>query len=389
MEPERLQRLLRDAAAPDEDGARERAWDSVGAAYEQRPVRPRVPRRTPVAIAAAVAALAFALSPPGDAVADWVRDAVGIAPKAASESTTTAEKLPAGGRLLVTAGGSAWIVERNGTHRRLGAWSGAAWSPKGLFVVVWRGRRLAALDPRGRVRWSFEAPRPITEAQWSQSGFRIAYRSGSALRVVAGDGNDDRVLDPGTFRPTAWRPGVREHVLAYSSGGHVDIVDADSQARLARIRLPHVPNSLAWSADGKRLYVNLHRSIAIYDARGRRTGRIRMPGRLTVTTFAPARSGSLVAAARRDPDTGRSDVALVGPRSQPRVLFGGDGRFTKLRFSPTGSWLLVAWPDADQWVFVRPGATGAARVLSSPAVSKRFGGAGFPQLGGEWCCAGG
>lgn len=113
-----------------------------------------------------------------------------------------------------------------------------------------------------------------------------------------------------------------------------------------------------------------------------------MPGRLTVTTFVPARSGSLVASARRDPDTGRSDVALVGPRTEPEVLFGGDGRFTRLRFSPTGSWLLVAWPDADQWVFVRPGTTGAARVLSSPALSRRFGAGGFPQVGGDWCCAG-
>ena len=51
--------------------------------------------------------------------------------------------------------------------------------------------------------------------------------------------------------------------------------------RLARIRLPHVPHELAWSADGRRLYVNLHRSLAIYDASGRRTGRIWMPGRQT------------------------------------------------------------------------------------------------------------
>jgi WD40 repeat protein len=387
MEPERLERLLHDAAAPDEDAARERAWHRVGAAYEQRPARPRVPRRAPAALAAAIAALAVALSPPGDAVADWVRDAVGLKPKAPVGDVRTAESLPSGGRLLVTSGGTAWIVERDGTRRRLGAWSGASWSPQGRFVVVWRGRRLAALDPRGRVRWSFQAPRPVTDAQWSPSGFRIAYRSGSDLRVVGGDGNGDRMVDPGTFSPMAWRPGVREHVLAYSSGGHVDIVDTDRRARLARILLPHVAGTLAWSPDGQRLYVNLHRLLAIYDARGRRTGRIRMPGRLTVTTFAPARSGELVAVARRDPDGIRSDVALVGTRSAPRVLFSADGRFTRLRFSPNGAWLLVAWPDADQWVFIRPGATGAKRVLASPAVSARFGTGGFPQVGGDWCCA--
>jgi hypothetical protein len=180
----------------------------------------------------------------------------------------------------------------------------------------------------------------------------------------------------------AWRPGAA-HVLAYLSGAHIDIVDVDTRRRLARIRLPHVPHELAWSADGSRLYVNLHRSLAIYDARGRRTGRIRMPGRQTVTTFAPARSGSLVAVARRSGAS--SEVALMAPRAPDRVLFRGDGRFTRLRYSPSGRWLLVAWPQADQWVFLRPGATGARRVLAAPGVTRRIGSRGFPQLSG-WCC---
>jgi hypothetical protein len=384
VDPEHLERLLRRTAAPDEDGARDRAWRSVGAAFAQRPTRPRAPRRAPVALAGAVAALAVALSPPGDAVADWVRGAVGLEPKARLEAVRTAERLPSGGRLLVTAGGTAWIVERDGTRRRLGAWSGASWSPHGRFVVAWRGPRLAALDLRGRVRWSLRTARPVTGAQWSPSGLRVAYRAGGDLRVVAGDGTGDRLFDQGTFRPLAWRPSVREHVLAYSSGGHVDIVDVDRRARLARILLPHVAGALAWSPDGGRLYVNLHRSVAVYDPRGRRIRRIRMPERLTVTSFAPARSGSLVAVARRDPGGRRSDVALVGTRSAPRVLFSADGRFTRLHFSPSGAWLLVAWPDADQWVYVRPGRTGARRVLAAPQVSGRFG-SGFPQLSG-WCC---
>ena len=181
-----------------------------------------------------------------------------------------ADRLPSGGRLLVTSGGSAWIVEANGKRRRLGAWTSASWSPHGRFAVVWRERRLAAVDRRGHVRWSLLAPRPVTNALWSPSGFRVAYRSGQDLRVVAGDGTGDRLLDPGTFRPLAWRPGAA-HVLAYLSGAHVDIVDVDSGRRLSRIRLPHVPHDLAWSADGRRLYVNLHRSLAIYDASGRRT----------------------------------------------------------------------------------------------------------------------
>ena len=129
--------------------------------------------------------------------------------------------------------------------------------------------------------------------------------------------------------------------------------------------------------------MNLHRSIAIYDGRGRRTGRIWMPGRQTVTSFAPARGGSLVAVARRSGTA--SEVALMAPGARDRVLFRADGRFTRLRFSPSGRWLLVAWPLADQWVYLRPGASGASRVLAAPRVSRRFGGRGFPQLRG-WCC---
>jgi hypothetical protein len=190
------------------------------------------------------------------------------------------------------------------------------------------------------------------------------------------------VLDPGTFRPLAWRPGAA-HVLAHLSGAHIDVVDIDSGRRLTRIDLPHVPHEFAWSADGRRLYVNLHRSIAIYDARGRRTGRIRMPGRATVTTFVPARSGPLVAVARRSGAS--SEVALMAPGERDRVLFRADGRFSRLRFSPSGRWLLVSWPQADQWVFLRPGATGARRVLAASGVTRRIGSRGFPLVSG-WCC---
>jgi hypothetical protein len=223
----------------------------------------------------------------------------------------------------------------------------------------------------------------VSQALWSPSGFRIAYRSGSDLRVVAGDGSGDRLLDAGIFRPTAWRPGAR-HVLAYLSGAHVDVVDVDTRQRLARVSLPHVPREIAWSADGRRLYVNLHRSIAVYDARGRRTARIWMPRGWAATTFVPARKGDGVAVARRRHTT--SEVALMRPRGGPdRVLFRADGRFSRLRFSPSGRWLLVAWPLADQWVYLKPGASGAAQVKATAEVSRRFDARGFPQLQG-WCC---
>ncbi len=373
---------LRQAVAPDEDGARERALLRLQDEFARR--EPVAPRRTraPWAVAAVLCVLAAALSPPGEAVADWVRTAVGLRPELPTDRAPRADRLPSGGRLLVSSSGITWIVDANGKRRRLGAWSAASWSPHGKFVIAWKGRRLAALDLRGNVRWSLTAPRPISQALWSPSGFRVAYRTGGDLRVVAGDGTGDRLLDAGTFRPAAWRPGAR-HVLASLSGAHVDVVDVDTRQRLARITLPHVPSQIAWSADGTRLLVNLHRSIAVYDARGRRTARMWMPGRQTVTTFAPARGGSLVAVARRERTS--SEVALMRPGGPDRVLFRADGRFTRLRFSPSGRWLLVAWPLADQWVYLRPGAEGARQMLAAPRVSRRFGTRGFPQVSG-WCC---
>jgi hypothetical protein len=110
-----------------------------------------------------------------------------------------------------------------------------------------------------------------------------------------------------------------------------------------------------------------------------------MPGRQTVSTFTPARSGALVAVARRAATGQASEVALMGPGAATRVLFRADGPFTRLRFSPSGRWLLVAWPTADQWVFLRPGATGARRVLAASDVTRRLGASGFPQISG-WCC---
>ncbi len=68
-------------------------------------------------------------------------------------------------------------------------------------------------------------------------------------------------------------------------------------------------------------------------------------------------------------------------RRPDRVLFRADGRFTRLRFSPSGRWLLVAWPLADQWVYLGPAprgppsveATARVSAASTPAASRSSG----------------
>ena len=76
MNEERVRELLRDRPAPDEAAAQERAWRVFEAALEQRTPQRRRRSRRLVAVLAVVGLLVGALTPPGQAVADWLRDVV-------------------------------------------------------------------------------------------------------------------------------------------------------------------------------------------------------------------------------------------------------------------------------------------------------------------------
>jgi hypothetical protein len=92
-----------------------------------------------------------------------------------------------------------------------------------------------------------------------------------------------------------------------------------------------------------------------------------------------------VAVALRLRGADRSEVfafSLDRQDAPQRRLFAGAGTFSGLAWAPNGRWLLVAWPTADQWVFLRTGAS--ARIDAIANVSSQFG--SFPTLNG-WCCA--
>jgi len=74
-----LGRRLRSLRVPDEDGATERAWGVVRAAFQERePVSwPRRHTRPLLAAAAGLAVVAAAVTPPGRAVVGSLRDAIG------------------------------------------------------------------------------------------------------------------------------------------------------------------------------------------------------------------------------------------------------------------------------------------------------------------------
>ena len=75
--------------------------------------------------------------------------------------------------------------------------------------------------------------------------------------------------------------------------------------------------------------------------------------------------------------------SLLGRGGAPRRVLAGSG-LRQVLWSPDGRWLLVSWPAADQWVFVR--VAGRPRIAAVSHIAHQLSpGGGFPQLDG-WCC---
>lgn len=310
-------------AIPLPEGAEERAWQVVRAAYEERTPSPRERKvwRPVVVLAAAAVVAGVVASPPGQAVLDSIREAVGI-----ERAQPALFSLPAPGPLLVESADGVWVVQADGSKRPLGDWREGSWSPFGRFVVVARANELAAVEPNGDVRWSLARPR-VRFPRWAGDRIdtRIAYLSGSSLRVVAGDGAGDRLLrrNVASVAP-AWLPGEGFRLAYTDRGGRMVVVDADT-------------------------------------------------GRVLRTAAAPTPDATI-----RQRGTA-SEVVAGG-----RVVFRGTGEFRDVARSPDGNWLLVTWPTADQWVFVRM--DGRRKIEAVSGITRQFGGGSFPRIAG-WCCA--
>jgi hypothetical protein len=364
---------LQGVTVPDADGARERAWRVVSAAHAAREPTPRGRRRWPLAVAVAAAVLVAALaSPPGRAVLDNLREAVGV-----ERAQPALFSLPAPGRLLVTSDAGIWVAQADGSRRLLGSYSEASWSPFGRFVVAARENELAALEPDGDVRWTLARPQ-VAFPRWAgtKTDTKITYLTGSRLHVVAGDGTND--VDAGGMPAAAriapaWRPGGG-FVLAYAdTRGRVTVYDAASGSVHFRTRpIPDIV-SLDWSPHD-RLLVGRAGGLELYGAQGQRLRRVRLPG-VVAAAFAP--DGRRIAILRR------AEVFVVDTnRRTTRRVFAGAGLLDGLAWSPDGRWLLAGWPDADQWVFVRGD---GRRIRAVSNVSEQFRSRAFPRVEG-WCC---
>ena len=237
-----MRRKLERIEIPGEHEARERSLAVVRKAFAER--EPQAPRRSWKPVAAIALGLLIAaglLSPPGRAVLGDIREAVGV-----EKAEPALFSLPAPGRLLVTADSGAWVVDEDGSKRRLGSYREASWSPFGRFVVASRRNELVALTPGGEVRWTLARPN-VRFPRWggTKTDTRIAYLSQGKLRVVGGDGKRDRLLDGlADEGAPAWQQGPG-HRLAYARrDGTVRVVDADTGAVLDR----DAPRSLVEAA---------------------------------------------------------------------------------------------------------------------------------------------
>lgn len=316
-----MKRELERIDIPGEHEARARTWTTVRTAFERRE-RVTWPRRHGRALAwsaAACTVVAAALTPPGHSVVNSIRDAVGRT-QGVRHAHRELVLVPSGGTLLVDSRRGTWIVHGTGTRRLISGLHDPSWSPHGLFVAgVFHTFELAVVDPQARVRWEKPRKALIRSPRWSFDGYRIAYFASDTLRVINGDGTGDRLIGPADPSvPPVW--AARTHVVTYRAGRTVRSLDVD-RGRSVRLRTPTVRTRVA---------VNGARSIV-----------------------------------------------LLGRRQ----VFSGKGRFSGVEPSPDGRWLLVAWPTADQFVFVR--VVGKPKLYAVSNITRQFG--SFPTIAG-WCC---
>jgi len=368
--------------------AEDRSWEVVRRAFEERTAAPgrRALASNTLLLAGLGAALVTAFvaavfSPPGHAVFERVRQAVGV-----DHADPALFSLPAPGRLLVVSaeGGGIWLADANGYKRKLGTYEDAEWSPHGLYVVTTRRNELTALDVDKGVRWSL-ARHDVAWPTWSgtRADTRIGYLAAGGLRVVGGDGRGDRLLD-GTAAAVApaWAPS-RRFAITYVSGSSTIVLREASGRVVWRRQVGVVPSALQWSTDGRLLAVRSSHRVIVLDARGRVKRTISSLGSLlTAVAFKPGTHSLAVVA--RSPARTELRLVDVDRPGRSRLLFAGPGVFGDIVWSPDASTLLVDWPTANQWIFLRGQKVHAVAV-----------GAEFPRhddlrprllVAQRWCC---
>ena len=377
---------VREQPLPGEAEAAARTWAVVEAALEARlaaDVAARRRRMLPrLALVAGVAgcALLAVLTPAGAWLEERFDDDRGPRPPGFAA-------LPKGGSVLTINRTGAYAIDAEGGSQRLGSFTQAGWSPRGKHVVGVEGRRLVAVTPTGTPKWTLVRPHRVHHPAWSRDqGFAVAYLEGSALRVIAGDGDPatHRLVRRGVAPVTpAWRPGS-DLVLTYAAAdGGVETIDVTTGARLWRSRLAGAVRALAAAAGG-RVVALTPRAVTVLGPRGHPVLSTRLPGAGQELAVDP-RGLRAAVSLRQNGGARVVEVPLGQPTEEPgglevKPLFQGD--VDGIAWAGDGLHLLVGWRGADQWLLFDAG----GNVSALHEVSRELGAAGgFPRVVG-WCC---
>ena len=392
---QRVRSALQELEAPDEPMAAERARQVVEAAFDEHtpaPPRSPVPRRAAIAVLAAAALAGFALTPAGADVREWIADTIEPGEENAEPKLGS---LPTPASVLVESPSGAWVIREDGSKRHLGDYDRATWSPNGRFVGVSDGPELRAIDPAGNFRWSIETDAPVKAIDWSSDeGYRVAYIAGGELRVVTGDGATDAPVGPAAEVRPVWQPesdpDAAVHRLTYvDRRNQIVNFGTDSDTVLWRTQRYSKPiRSLEWSGDGERLLVTAGDYAALQDDQGETL--LKGPIATGVEHAAISPDGESVAVVARGPRG--VELSLLSDAAPVERLYSTGkqnqgAEFDAPVFSPDGEWILLPWPEADQWLFVN---VRDKRVTAVADIARQFdadgkGAAGFPRVAG-WCC---
>ena len=195
-----------------------------------------------------------------------------------------------------------------------------------------------------------------------------------------------------TASPGRWRRSPRRggpdipYQLAYiSSGGALIVRDGGTGQTLWTTKPGTIVKQLAWSANGQRLLAVSSDAAVVYNGGGRLLSSHPAPGRAPIVDAALSPDGRTVAMVLGGAGGAVNTENAVARHSAVRRELSGMG-LGQVGWSPDGRWLLVSWPAANQWVFIR--VAGAPRISAVSRISQQFAPGkhtAFPRLDG-WCC---
>jgi len=258
----------------------------------------------------------------------------------------------------------AWaVVGRAYARREPVAWPRRHWQPLVAAAVV-AAIVAAALSPPGRsvvhsLRKAVGVQRaePALFSLPTRGELLVTSRKGAWL--VHQDGSK-RLL--GRYRDVTFSP----HGLFIAGTRANQLVALDPQGNVRWTLARPSPRYPAWTGsrtDTRITYLSRGRPRMVA---GDGTGDHAVPGRRVPTpeTATIHRQGA------------QSEV-LAGRRT----VFRGTGVFDNVLVSPDHRWLLISWPTANQWVFVR---LRPRRIVGVARIAQQFGRNAKLQA---WCCA--